>query len=233
MSSATNFFDGETRQFASNYERKASFKDRLRLFTEAVRNTTQVPAKVLDFGCGPGIIAMELAQLGYDVLGMDGSMEMVRMSQRQADKHGLKNIRFAHTEAEGAALPANEFDVIVCSSVVEYVTEDMALISKLVASIKPNGHLVLSVPHTRSLIGKTEDIVRSLGKGNRGRHLSYSLRRYHKAEFCSRLKGMGLGSIQCKNFEFPWFGPFGVQISRLSLLGAMVLIQGQKAGSGC
>jgi len=171
---------------------------------------------------------MELARLGYDVLGLDGSMEMIRVSQAQADKHGLKNIRFAQRDAEGAALPANEFDMIVCSSVVEYVTEDMALISKLVASLKPKGYLFLSVPHTCSLIGKAEDIVRSVRKGNRGRHLSYSLRRYRRAELCSKLNGLGLRSIQCKYFEFPWFGTFGVQISRLSMLGAMVLIQGQK-----
>jgi 2-polyprenyl-3-methyl-5-hydroxy-6-metoxy-1,4-benzoquinol methylase len=233
MNSATKFFDGETQQFAANYERKASFKDRLHIFTEAVSKTTPLPAKVLDFGCGPGVIAMELARLGYDVLGLDGSAEMVRMSQGQADKHGLKNMRFAHSHAEGATLPLNEFDAIVCSSVVEYVQEDIALISKLISSLKPKGHLFLSVPHTSSLIGKVEDFVRSVDKGNRGRHLSYSLRRYRKDDLCLKLNGMGLQSIQCKNFEFPCFGNFGVQMSRFSILGAMVLIQGQKAEAGC
>jgi 2-polyprenyl-6-hydroxyphenyl methylase/3-demethylubiquinone-9 3-methyltransferase len=230
MSSATKFFDGETEQFAANYERKASFKDRLQIFTEAVQNTTKVPAKILDFGCGPGIIAMQLGRLGYDVVGLDGSAEMVHMSQSRTDKEGLKNVRFAHSEA-GAALPRQEFDTIVCSSVVEYVPEDMALISNLVASLKPNGYLLMSVPHTTSLIGKAEDFVRTFNKarGNRGRHLSYSLRRYRKAELCSKLNDLGLSRIQCTSFEFPWFGAVGVRLSRLPLLGAMVLIQGQRS----
>jgi 2-polyprenyl-3-methyl-5-hydroxy-6-metoxy-1,4-benzoquinol methylase len=228
MNSATQFFDGETQQFAANYEKKAGFKDRLKLFAEAVQKTTPLPAKVLDFGCGPGVIALELARLGYDVLGMDGSAEMVRMSQGRVAKHGLKNIRFAHNDAADLTLPVNEFDAVVCSSVVEYVKEDIALIKKLVASLKPKGHLILSVPHAGSLTGKAEDVVRSVRDGNRGRHLSYSLRRYRKAEFYSTLRGMGLQSIACTNFEFPLFGSLGVQISRLSMFGTMALIQGQK-----
>lgn len=227
MSSATQFFDGETEQFASNYERKASFKDRLHIFTDAVKSTTKTSAKILDFGCGPGIIAMQLGRMGYDVTGFDGSIEMVRMSQARADKEGLKNVRFAHSEA-GAPLPKQEFDTIVCSSVVEYVPEDMALISGLVASLKPNGYLLMSVPHAASLIGKAEDFVRTVKGGHRGRHLSYSLRRYRKADLCSKLNDLGLSRIQCTSFEFPFLGSVGVRLSRLPLLGAMVLIQGQR-----
>jgi SAM-dependent methyltransferase len=236
MNSATQFFDGETQEFAANYQRKASFKDRLQIFVDAVKATTPVPGEILDFGCGPGIISMELARLGYHVLGVDGSEGMVRMAGGQAEKLGLKNIRFEHSHAEGAALPPRQFDTVVCSSVVEYVVEDMALISKLVATLKPKGHLIISVPHTNSLVGKAEDTLRSLNsvaRGNRGRHLSYSLRRYRKSDLCSKLNGLGLSDIRCKSFEFPWFGTFGVRLSRLSLLGAMVLIQGQRCEGGC
>ena len=231
MSSATKFFDGETEQFAANYQRKASFKDRLQIFVEAVKETTKAPAQVLDFGCGPGIISVELSRLGYHVLGLDGSVEMVRMCQARAEKLGLKNIRFDRHGAEGVQLPAEFFDAVVCSSVVEYVVEDMALISKLIASLKPGGQLIISVPNVGSLMGKTEDAVRSLKRATgagRGRHLSYSLRRYHKSEFCSELNRMGLANIQCKSFEFPWFGTAGVKLSRLPILGVMVLVRGQK-----
>jgi len=228
MSSATQFFDGETQQFAGNYDKKAGFKDRLRLFAAAVQETTPLPAKVLDFGCGPGVIALNLANLGYEVVGMDGSAEMVRMSQGRVAKHGLKNIRFEHIEAEKLALPANAFDAVVCSSVIEYVKEDIALVKKLVASLKSKGHLILSVPHSGSLVGKAEDILRSARDGGRGRHLSYSLRRYRKGEFYSKLREMGLHSIKCTNFEFPLLGSIGVRISRLSMFGTMALIQCQK-----
>lgn len=235
MSSATQFFDGETEEFAANYQRKASFKDRLHIFVEAVQGTTRVPAQVLDFGCGPGVMSIELARLGYDVQGMDGSEGMVKMAGARAEKLGLKNARFVHSEADNTALPERQFDTIVCSSVVEYVAEDMALIQKLISALKPNGHLILSVPHTSSLVGKAEDTLRSLNsvaRGNRGRHLSYSLRRYRMGELCSKLNGMGLSRIQCKSFEFPWFGSLGVRLSRISLLGAMVLIQGQRSEGG-
>ena len=229
MSSATQFFDGETQQFAANYQRKAGFKDRLRIFSEAVRNTTSVPAKILDFGCGPGIIAMELGRMGYEVLGLDGSLEMVRMSQARADKEGLSRVKFAHCEAGAAQWKEQEFDAVVCSSVIEYVADDMALVAKLVASLKLNGHLILSVPNAGSLIGKAEDAIRSLKNGRRGRHLSYSLRRYDIAGFCSQLEGLGLSEVRCKSFEFPLFGPVGVRISRLPALGAMVLVQGRRS----
>jgi 2-polyprenyl-3-methyl-5-hydroxy-6-metoxy-1,4-benzoquinol methylase len=231
MNSATQFFDGETEQFAANYQRKASFKDRLHTFVEAVKDTTKVPGQILDFGCGPGIISVELARLGYHVLGLDGSAEMVRMCRARTEKLGQKNIRFDHHGAEGVQLPAAFFDAVVCSSVVEYVAEDMALISKLIASLKPGGHLIVSVPNAGSLMGKTEDVVRSLkraARAGRGRHLSYSLRRYHMSEFCSELNRMGLSDIQRKSFEFPWFGTAGVKLSRCPILGVMVLVQGQR-----
>lgn len=235
MNSATQFFDGETKQFAANYQKKASFKDRLQIFVNAVQNTTPIPAQILDFGCGPGIISMQLARLGYDVMGLDGSAEMVRVAREQAEKCGIKNISFNHSQADHVELPTARFDAVVCSSVVEYVAEDMALISKLIASLKPGGHLIISVPHANSLVGSAEDIMRSVKsvtRGHRGRHLSYSLRRYHKTEFSSKLKHLGLVDIRCKSFEFPWFGSIGIRLSRFSLLGAMTLIQGQRSENG-
>jgi 2-polyprenyl-3-methyl-5-hydroxy-6-metoxy-1,4-benzoquinol methylase len=231
MDSATKFFDRETEEFAANYTRKASFKDRLHIFVEAVKNRAAAPSRVLDFGCGPGIIAVELAKLGYEVQGFDGSVEMVRMCRTRVEKLGLKNASFDHHDAADIQLPAGRFDVVVCSSVVEYVVEDMALIAKLIASVKPGGHLILSVPNASSLMGKTEDMVRSLKKAagaGRGRHLSYSLRRYSISKFCSELERMGLSNIQCKSFEFPLFGAAGVQLSRLPMFGVMVLVEGQK-----
>jgi 2-polyprenyl-3-methyl-5-hydroxy-6-metoxy-1,4-benzoquinol methylase len=231
--SATKFFDGETEEFAANYSKKASFKDRLNIFVEAVKETTKAPGRILDFGCGPGIISVELGKLGYNVTGLDGSAEMVRMCRGRAEKLGLKNLKFDHHAAEGVQLPVGEFDTVVCSSVVEYVVEDMPLIAKLIASLKPGGHLILSVPNASSLTGKAESAVKSLkraAQGGRGRHLSYSLRRYRIPKFCAELERMGLSEIQCKSFEFPALGNFGVQLSRSPLFGVMVQVRGRKRG---
>lgn len=233
IQSATKFFDGETEEFAANYQKKASFKDRLNIFIEAVQTTAKAPAQILDFGCGPGIISVALGKLGYNVTGMDGSVEMVRMCQKRAEKLGLKNLRFDHHAAEGVQLPKEQFDAVVCSSVVEYVVDDMPLIEKLIASLKPGGHLILSVPNAGSLTGKAESAVKQLkraAQGGRGRHLSYSLRRYNIPKFCSELERLGLSEIQCKSFEFPSLGTAGVKLSRFPIFGVMVQVRGRKRG---
>src|SRR5262249_11649375 len=109
----TDFFSLGANIFAQQYEDKDCFRDRRELFVREVRATTALPAKVLDFGCGPGIIAIDLAKLGYDVLAIDGAEAMVAEGSERAKSLHLSNIRFeAITESQVPA--GHSFDTIIC-----------------------------------------------------------------------------------------------------------------------
>jgi len=228
LKSTTTFFTEVAESFASNYTRKQSFSDRLNLFQAAVQRSVPAPAKVLDFGCGHGAIAASVARLGYDVLGTDGSVGMVHKSNAAASAAGLHNLRFELVDATSANFPARFFDVIICSSVLEYLPQDMAILGYLVESLALGGTLLVSVPNAWSLIGIAERSVRCIRRFSRlgiGRHFDYSLRHYSPSLFVDQLSSLGL-EVRCRtSFEFPLFGRAGVRISRLRALGAMVLFE--------
>ena len=235
MKSATAFFTADTEQFAANYTLKPSFNDRLNLFQAAVQRSAPAPAKVLDFGCGPGVIASSVARLGYDVLGTDGSVGMVQKSNSAASAAGLDNLRFELVDATSAVFPTQSFDVVICSSVLEYLPQDMAVLNKLVDSLKFGGSLLVSVPNAWSLIGITERSVRCLRRFCRldiGRHFDYSLRHYSTTRFTDQLSSLGLEVQRRTSFEFPLFGQVGVPLSRIPALGAMILFEVRRTRLG-
>lgn len=231
MKSATTFFTEDTERFAANYARKPSFNDRLSLFQAAVQRSAPAPAKVLDFGCGPGVIALAVSRLGYDVLGTDGSAGMVGRANAVAAAAGLGRLRFELVDATSTHFPDQSFDVIICSSVLEYLPQDMAVLGRLVDSLKMGGSLLVSVPNAWSLIGIAERSLRWLRRFRRvgmGRHFDYSLRHYSCARFAAGLSALGLDVQRRTSFEFPWWGHAGVRLSRHRMLGAMVLFEARR-----
>lgn len=223
---AAEFFGTQADRWVGLYSAKASFIDRLQIFEEGLRRTVPPPARVLDFGCGPGIISLALASRGYDVLGVDGSIGMVERAKVEAGRLGSK-ARFEAMDAlSSSALPAEHFDAVVCSSVIEYVEDDEGLLRQLIRALRPGGLLLVSVPHRGSLMGLAEDGVRMIASytsAQRRRHLKFSLRRYAHRPFAERLHSLGLSVERTIFFECPVPGRPGVIISRLPLLGTMML----------
>lgn len=210
---------------------KPAFRQRFDLFLNGVQSVSQPPARVLDFGCGAGVMACELARRGYTVMGVDAATGMVEASTKYAQTNKIDNISFKQTDTVGASLPKNEFDVVICSSVIEYVKQDEELASNLVAALKPGGHIFISVPNQRSLLGKLEDMVSSLGfrKGGSGdADVSYANKRYSAKAFAAMLKQNGIAGIQHTYFECPFIGRIGWLFSKSSLIGVMNLVSGKK-----
>ncbi|MDH5178761.1 MAG: methyltransferase domain-containing protein [Gammaproteobacteria bacterium] len=210
---------------------KPAFRQRFDLFLSGVESVAQPPAKILDFGCGAGVMATELARRGYNVTGVDAASGMVEAATRYATEQNISNIKFYQTDTVGDTLPKNEFDIVICSSVLEYVERDTTLTQNLVAAIKPGGHLYISVPNSRSIIGKLEDIVSRLGfrkRGNNNADVFFAHKRYAAGEFASLLKKFGMRDIQHAYFECPFIGKLGWLVSKSSLIGVMNLTSGRK-----
>ena len=60
-------------------------------------------ARLLDVGCGPGIVALTLADLFADVVGVDADAEMLAEAQRRADALGVTNATWVPRHAEAMA----------------------------------------------------------------------------------------------------------------------------------
>ena len=94
--------------------------------------------RVLDVGCGGGLLAEELARLGCLVTGIDPSRGSLEAASAHARASGL-DIDYVHGVAE--ALPADDgaFDAVVCCDVLEHVTDVSATIHEVARVLRPGG----------------------------------------------------------------------------------------------
>jgi 2-polyprenyl-3-methyl-5-hydroxy-6-metoxy-1,4-benzoquinol methylase len=233
--SFADHFTETAEEFADQYQAKACFRDRLELFVAALQRTTPAPAPVLDYGCGPGVMSLTFAKLGYEVTGLDGAPGMVDLARRRQKKLNLPNASFELMPADRVALPPEKFSAVVCSSVIEYIPDDSGLVRSLVSALKPGGHLLISVPHTPSLGAVAEGAVRKvrdLRKTADSKVNSLYLRRYRRAALLKRLEQLGLAQLNTTTFELPRLGRLGVGLSRIPLLGIMMLVVGRKTEIG-
>jgi 2-polyprenyl-6-hydroxyphenyl methylase/3-demethylubiquinone-9 3-methyltransferase len=227
----TEFFDTQADRWIGLYDIKPSFRDRLDLFTSTLEGVQPAPARVLDFGCGPGVISMALAARGYQMTGVDGAPRMIELARTESARRGLHGTRFDVVAAGELAFPAESFDAVVCSSVIEYVPDDVELIGELAQVIAPGGHLLVSVPQSESVVGFAESALSRMAaytSAERRRHLSFSLRRYRRKTFARTLEAAGFESLTFTYFESAIPGRLGVTLSRWRRVGVMLLVSGRK-----
>jgi len=94
--------------------------------------------RMLDIGCGGGILSERLARLGAAVVGIDPSASKIVVARAHAAQETL-SIDYRSTTLETLAASGNEFDVVLAMEVVEHVA-DVGLFVKLAAAmVKPRG----------------------------------------------------------------------------------------------
>ena len=108
-----------------------------RVLTEELR-LTPTDLRVLDVGCGGGLLAEEFARLGCAVTGVDPSEESLAAAREHAATLGLA---IEYQRARGEALPfaADSFDVVYCCDVLEHVDDLRQVLSETARVLKPGG----------------------------------------------------------------------------------------------
>jgi 2-polyprenyl-6-hydroxyphenyl methylase / 3-demethylubiquinone-9 3-methyltransferase len=99
--------------------------------------------RMLDIGCGGGILSEPLARLGAAVVGADPSESNIAVARHHAAQSGL-SIDYRNTSAEALAEARESFDVVLAMEVVEHVTDVGLFVEVAAKMVKPRGLLFVA-----------------------------------------------------------------------------------------
>ncbi len=94
--------------------------------------------RMLDIGCGGGILSEPLARLGAQMVGADPSKENVAIASAHARENGV-DVDYRDTTAEDLAAAGEKFDVVLAMEVVEHVVDVNAFVATCASMVKPGG----------------------------------------------------------------------------------------------
>jgi 2-polyprenyl-6-hydroxyphenyl methylase / 3-demethylubiquinone-9 3-methyltransferase len=94
--------------------------------------------RVLDIGCGGGILCEPLARLGASVVGIDPSESNITVAQQHAARSGL-NVDYRNATVEALARAGEIFDVVLAMEVVEHVADVGLFVELAAGAVKPGG----------------------------------------------------------------------------------------------
>lgn len=102
--------------------------------------------KVLDVGCGGGILSESMARRGADVTGVDLGTENLKAAALHAEQSGLnETLRYQHIPVEELAKThAGQFDVVTCMEMLEHVPDPSSIVRACFELLSPGGVCVLS-----------------------------------------------------------------------------------------
>ncbi|WP_300518510.1 bifunctional 2-polyprenyl-6-hydroxyphenol methylase/3-demethylubiquinol 3-O-methyltransferase UbiG [Aliiroseovarius sp.] len=157
--------------------------------------------RLLDIGCGGGLLSEPMARLGADVIGADAAEGNIKTASVHADQMGLE-IDYRCTMAEALVAEGEQFDVVLAMEIVEHVADPQAFLSACQQLVKPGGLFLCSTINRNpksfavAIVG-AEHIMRWLPKG------THEWSKFITPDELQTMIGMaGLENVDRKGFVF-------------------------------
>ena len=101
--------------------------------------------RVLDVGCGGGILADSMARRGAEVLGIDLATKALKVAQLHALEAETQGVIYREISAEAlAAEQPGSFDVVTCMEMLEHVPDPSSIVKACAGLVKPGGYVFFS-----------------------------------------------------------------------------------------
>ena len=101
-------------------------------------------SKILDYGCGTGLVAFSLSNETNEVIGMDNSNGMVEQFNKKAKELDFSNIKAIQHNIDNEDLTQNEFDLIITSMSLHHIKNANIFIEKAYKALKNDGFLCIN-----------------------------------------------------------------------------------------
>ena len=164
------------------------------------------PGRILDVGCGRGVMLKALAEHGWDAHGIELAPEIAATARRSLGDH------IYTTPIEDADLEPGSFDVISFWHVLEHLPNPLSALERARELLAPGGVILISVPNRDSWQARLF--------GPHWLHLDPPRHRWHftpvTLEKVAQRAGLSWGTVSYFSFEY---GPFGMLQSALSRAG--------------
>ncbi len=119
--------------------------------------------RVLDVGCGPGWLAIELSKNAREVVGYDRSKRIVKIARKNTQAAGVENAIFLTGDGYALPFPDNFFDLVTATTVVYLFTDSQKGFGELVRVAKPGGTVATLDPDVSMSPGKMRVFAKSEG----------------------------------------------------------------------
>ncbi len=129
----------------------SQFKDPLmdHLYKKILFHLKDAPGKkLLDVGCGAGKVISLAGKDGFEVLGVEIEEKVAGLAQKNLQKERVKG-KIITGDILKTKLKKEQFDVVVCSEVIEHVDSPEKIIQEIHRLLKKDGILILTTPHNQ------------------------------------------------------------------------------------
>ena len=157
--------------------------------------------RILDIGCGGGLLCEPMARLGATVVGADAAERNIPVAQVHAEQSGLE-IDYRFTTAEAMAAAEEQFDIVLNMEVVEHVADPLSYLTACHDLLKPGGLHICSTINRNpksfamAIVG-AEYVMRWLPKGTHEWNKFIT-----PDELCDFMERAGLNPVDRKGFKF-------------------------------
>ncbi|NDY90153.1 bifunctional 2-polyprenyl-6-hydroxyphenol methylase/3-demethylubiquinol 3-O-methyltransferase UbiG [Ideonella livida] len=168
-----------------------------------IRQQAQITgARVLDVGCGGGILAESMAQAGARVTGIDLSPKPLKVARLHAMEAGVQlDYREVAAEALAQEMPG-QFDVVTCMEMLEHVPEPASVVQACATLVRPGGTVFFSTlnrnlkSYLLAIVG-AEHVLKMIPKGTHDHQ-----RFIRPAELAAQARQAGLAAFAMAGLEF-------------------------------
>lgn len=165
--------------------------------------------KILDVGCGSGVFASRMTELGAETTAIDSNADAINYGGEVFARPGLE---FRLGLLDEMDFAESSYDAAVCLEVAEHIYEGQVdkMLSDLRRILRPGGRLLMTTPNYRGLWPLVEwasDRAGKTGKMHMEQHINF----YHRARLRRALRDAGFEVERLRTFST--FAPFAAAIS--------------------